>query len=143
MSVISDSVGKRGANRIPDIRAVQCLLNLTSNMLQSGLREKLRMNGLLDQATQDAIDLYQRKVMQSRNPDGRVDRHGGMIRRLETALPVMPAGSFSDPLWLKLACDEEAAGVKETSGRPWNHPRVLEYLSTAAVLSTIKDGAGG
>ncbi len=50
MSVISDSVGKRGTNRTPDVRAVQCLLNLTSNMTQSGLREKHWTNGLLDPA---------------------------------------------------------------------------------------------
>jgi hypothetical protein len=57
MSVISDSVGKRGANRIPDIRAVQCLLNLTSSMLQSGLREKLRMNGLLESSPRPRVPL--------------------------------------------------------------------------------------
>ncbi|HVZ31010.1 MAG TPA: TIGR02594 family protein, partial [Polyangiaceae bacterium] len=43
------------------------------------------------------------------------------------------------PLWLKVACDEEAAGVKEISGRPSNNPRILEYLGTAKALSKIKD----
>jgi hypothetical protein len=63
MGTIGNSVGKRGTNKKPDVRAIQCLLNLNSNMVQSGLRTKLAMNGVLDQATQDAIDLYQAKVM--------------------------------------------------------------------------------
>jgi hypothetical protein len=139
MSVISGSVGKGGANRRPDVRAVQCLLNLSSNRAQSGLTAKLAMTGALDEATQDAIGLYQRKVMKAKTLDGRVDAHGGMIRRLESGLPVMPAGSFANPPWLKVACDEEASGVKELSGRPSNNPRILEYLSTVSALSTIKD----
>ena len=113
MSVISESVGKRGANRKPDVRAVQCLLNLNANRVQIGLTARLAMSGTLDQTTQDAIDAYQRKVMKSPNPDGRVDTHGGMIRRFQIALPPMPAGTFSKPLWLKFACDEEKTGVKE------------------------------
>jgi hypothetical protein len=139
MSVISGSVGKGGVNRKPDVRAVQCLLNLKSNMAQSGLMQKLAMDGSLGKATQDAIDLYQRKVMKMPNPDGRVDSHGGMIWRLEGGLPLMPAGSFSRPLWLKLACDEEAAGVKEIAGRPSNSPRILEYLATVKDLATVDD----
>jgi uncharacterized protein (TIGR02594 family) len=55
------------------------------------------------------------------------------------ALPPIPAGTFSKPLWLKFACDEEAAGVKEVSGRPQNNPRILEYLSTARGLTKVKD----
>jgi uncharacterized protein (TIGR02594 family) len=139
MSVISASVGKGGTNRKPDVRAVQCLLNLNSNMVQSGLKAKLALNGSLDTVTQEAVDLYQRTVMKLPKPDGRVDSHGGMIRRLEAALPALPNGSFADPPWLKIACDEEAAAVKESSGRAANHPRILQYLATARGLATNKD----
>jgi len=97
------------------------------------------MNGLLDKPTQDAIDLYQQKVMKARTVDGRVDRTGGMIRRLVQALPPKPGGSYSAPPWLKIACDEEATGVTEKSGRPSNNPRILEYLTTAKHLATTKD----
>jgi hypothetical protein len=51
----------------------------------------------------------------------------------------MPAGTFSKPMWLKYACDEEKLGVKEVSGRAKNNPRVLEYLATAKHLATAKD----
>jgi uncharacterized protein (TIGR02594 family) len=139
VAAISASVGKGGANGKADVRAVQCLLNLSLNRAQMGLTTKLAMSGTLDPATQDAIDLYQRKVMKLAKPDGRVDSHGGMIRRLQSALPVMPAGPFTKPLWLKFACDEERAGVKELSGRPRNHPRILEYLATAKGLASVKD----
>ena len=139
MSLISGSVGRAGTNGKADVRAVQCLLNLNGNRAQMGLAAKLAMSGTLDRATQDAIDLYQRKVMNLPAPDGRVDPHGGMIGQLQAALPVMPAGPFSQPLWLKFACDEEAAGVKELPGRPRNNPRILEYLATAKGLATVKD----
>jgi hypothetical protein len=38
------------------------------------------MTGKLDQVTQDAIDLYQEKVVKAKKLDGRVDINGGMIR---------------------------------------------------------------
>ena len=139
MSVISGSVGKGGVNRKPDVRAVQCLLNLGTNRSRAGLTTKLALSGSVDKATQDAIDAYQRKVLRMSLPDGRVDAHGGMIRRLQGALPLVPSDSYSDPLWLKLACEEEKAGVKEVGGRPKNNPRILEYLATAKGLASIED----
>lgn len=138
-SVLSGSVGKGGMNRGPYVRAVQCLLNLSGNRVHSGMGSKLVMNGVLDKPTQDAIDLYQQKVMNMKRADGRVDKHGGMIRRLLQALPPKPSGSYSSPPWLKIACDEEASGVREKTGRPSNNRRIVEYLKTAAHLATIKD----
>lgn len=62
-----------------------------------------------------------------------------MIRRLVQALPPKPSGSYSDPPWLKIACDEEALGVVEKKGRPSNNRRILDYLATAEHLANIKD----
>jgi uncharacterized protein (TIGR02594 family) len=143
MSTIAGSVGKGGSNKKPDVRAVQCLLNLNANMVPSGRTTKLTMNGTVDKATQDAIDLFQAKVLKLAKPDGRVDARGGMIRRLEQALGPMPSGPFNTPRWLAIAHGEE--GIKESGTgtdlerRVLNSPRILEYLGTAAHLAKVED----
>jgi uncharacterized protein (TIGR02594 family) len=136
-NLIGGSVGKGGRNSSNDIRAVQTLLNLPNNMTLSGLKESLEINGKVNQATQDAIDLYQRKVMRTKIVDGRVDRSGGMIHRLEQGLPPMASLSFSQPRWLEIACAEE--GNREDPGRDKNNQRILTYLSSVGYLSTIDD----
>src|SRR3954447_24924475 len=147
--MISASVGKGAGgigNRKPDVRAVQCLLNLSANMVQSGRATKLPLSGNLDKDTQDAIDLFQTKVMKIARSDGRVDARGSTIRRLSSALGPLPSGPFTSPAWLTAAFAEE--GVKEIGGRPQNNPRILDYLATAAQLAKIDDtvavkGPGG
>jgi hypothetical protein len=120
-NLIGGSVGKGGRNNISDIRAVQTLLNLP------------------DKATQDAIDLYQRNAMQTKIVDGRVDRGGSMIFRLEQALPPMPSLPFSQPKWLEIACAEETTGIREQPGRDKNTQRILTYLSSVGYLAGIDD----
>jgi hypothetical protein len=61
-------------------------------MVQSGRAAKLPLSGSLDKATQDAIELFQTKVMKIARPDGRVDAHGSTIRRLSSALGPTPSG---------------------------------------------------
>jgi uncharacterized protein (TIGR02594 family) len=136
-NLIGGSVGKGGRNRSNDIRAVQTLLNLSTNMTLSGLKKPLETNGRIDKATQDAIDSYQRNVMRTKIVDGRVDRSGGMIHRLEQGLPPMPSFSFSQPRWLEIACIEE--GNREDAGRDKNNQRILTYLSSVGYLSGIDD----
>jgi uncharacterized protein (TIGR02594 family) len=138
-NLIGGSVGKGGRNNSNDIRAVQTLLNLPTNMTLSGLKKPLKTNGELDKATQDAIDLYQRNAMQMKIVDGRIDRSGGMIFRLEQALPPMPSHSFSQPKWLEIACAEETTGIRENAGRDKNNQRILTYLSSVGYLAGIDD----
>ena len=75
--------------------------------------------------------------MKAKVVDGRVDRSGGMIHRLEQGLPPMPSFSFSQPRWLEIACAEE--GNREDAGRDKNNQRILTYLSSVGYLSTIDD----
>jgi hypothetical protein len=81
-TLIGGSVGKGGLNKKNDVRAVQTLLNLPINMSLSGLKAPLETNGKLGKDTQDAIDLYQEKVMKPRkgHADGRVDVGRSMTR---------------------------------------------------------------
>jgi uncharacterized protein (TIGR02594 family) len=140
-TLIGGSVGKGGLNKLNDVRAVQTLLNLPINMSLSGLKAPLKTDGRLGKGTQDAIDLYQEKVMKPRKgqADGRVDRGGSMIVKLEQGLPPMPALPFSKPKRLQIASDEAKTGVQEKSGRADNNPRILEYLSSFTYLSELDD----
>lgn len=138
-NLIGGSVGKGGKNNENDIRAVQTLLNLPVNMTLSGLKNPLKTNGNLDKATEEAVDLYQRNVMKMKIVDGRIDRCGSMIFRLEQALPPMPDSSFSQPKWLEVACAEEKKGIREEGGRDKNNQRILTYLSSVGYLSGIDD----
>lgn len=140
---ISKSVG-RGAtakqgNQSSDIRVVQCLLNLERNRSDSSNTEpRLMLSGKLDDATQKAIDLYQRKALKIAEPDGRVDKGGGMIRRLAAALPALPNTAYIEPAWLKAAYGEEQAKVREAGPAhdfTTNTERILEHLETAKNLS--------
>lgn len=142
---ISKSVG-RGAtakqgNQSSDVRTVQCLLNLERNRAKSGnTAPKLQLNGKLDDATQDAIDLFQAKALKMAKPDGRVDKGGNMIRRLAEALPALPTAEYMEPAWLKVAYGEEKAKVREAGPAhdfTTNNARILEYLDTAKGLSKI------
>jgi uncharacterized protein (TIGR02594 family) len=138
-NLMGGSVGKGGRNNKNDVRAVQTLLNLPTNMALSGLKKPLEADGELGKATQDAIDLYQRNVMKMKIVDGRVDRSGSMILRLEQGLPPMPSLPFSQPKWLEIACAEEKGGIREEGGRERNNQRILTYLSSVKYLSGIDD----
>jgi uncharacterized protein (TIGR02594 family) len=148
MKVISKNVGKDGVNKAPDVRAVQCLLNLDTNRtLCSNTEPRLAVSGKLDTATQDAITLFQKNALKIDKPDGRVDPGGGMINRLQAAIPALPNGAFTEPRWLQIAYQEEQLEPKEKKGYDDNDDRILEYLRTASGLATqhvkvplLKDG---
>jgi len=94
-ALIGGSVGNGGLNKRNDVRAVQTLLNLPINMSLSGLKAPLKTDGELGKGTQDAIDLYQEKVMKPRKgqADGRVDRGG--VDDLQTRAGVASAAGLS------------------------------------------------
>ena len=134
------ATAKQG-NQSSDVRVVQCLLNLDRNRSDSGNTEpKLSLNGKLDDATQKAIDLYQTSALKMKEPDGRVDKGRGMIKRLAAALPGLPTTEYSEPAWLRVAYGEEKAKIREAGPAhdfTTNTERILRYLETASSLSTI------
>lgn len=137
MKLISKSVGKGGVNKASDVRAVQCLLNLDRNRTLCGnTTPKLAISGTLDAATQDAIGLFQKNALKIDKPDERVDPGGGMINRLQAALPALPNTAFSSPRWLEIANQEEQLGPKEKDGLDDNNERIITYLETASGLAT-------
>lgn len=92
---ISASVGRNGANRDADVRAVQTLLNGQS---QTQL-ERLVVDGDIGPRTIGAIETYQRKVLHFANPDGKVDPGGKTLTALNAAqVPHAPSATPTNPV---------------------------------------------
>ena len=73
------SVGRGGTNRKGDVRKIQKLLNAIFPATP------LKVDGLCGDKTIRRIERFQRRFM--RSPDGRVDRSGRTLRRLNQAAP--------------------------------------------------------
>lgn len=80
---IVESVGRDGANKKPDIRKIQKLLNAIFPATP------VEVNGECGPTTIRRIERFQRRFM--RTPDGRVDPGGRTLRRLNAAAPGMQA----------------------------------------------------
>lgn len=76
---ISASVGKGGSNSQKDTKVIQALLNV---YLRSINKEILKIDGKPGGNTNAAIGDYQKAVLKSLSPDGRVDPHGRTFRSL-------------------------------------------------------------
>ncbi len=69
---ISASVGRKGVNSPDDVSLVQRLLNSNLPVPPAPLLD----NGIIDGSTISAIETYQKKILGSKSPDGRVDPKG-------------------------------------------------------------------
>jgi len=93
MAAISGSVGKGGANRPNDVRTIQTLLNRNIAKLIPLL--PVTVSGACDPQTILMIEEFQRRVLQTQTPDGRVDPGGRTLKALDGgggATPSTPAG---------------------------------------------------
>jgi hypothetical protein len=82
---ITGSVGQGGRNAYDDVLLVQKMLNKNMHLL-SGVTP-VQESGAADQATLDAIAAFQRQIMHSTSPDGRVDPNGRTWRVLTGEQP--------------------------------------------------------
>ena len=85
MAKIGASVGAGGVNRPDDVKIVQTLLNL--NIARLAPLPPIEANGQCGPSTVEAITEFQRKVLGTTQPDGRVDPDGGTLARLSEAEP--------------------------------------------------------
>lgn len=129
---ITGSVGKKGDNKVEDVKIVQELFNKLGNNFKG--------SGKCGPKTIMAIRKYQRGLGFSK-PDGRIDPGGRTWQALsggtaveDTATASNEGGSgdtsggpMNKPRWISVAEGEK--GVKETKGAQHN-PRVLEYHAT-------------
>jgi putative chitinase len=81
---MAGSVGKNGRNERHDVKTVQILLNVHRGAL--GLPAPLAEDGGIGPNTLAAIETFQRQVVGTVNPDGRIDPGGGTLARLRAGL---------------------------------------------------------
>lgn len=82
---ITNSVGEGGKNTLPDVRAIQQLLNkwITPPLIITGA-----CNGTAEDITVKAIKKYQSEFVS--NPDGLIDPNGKTLRNLNTDWTLLP-----------------------------------------------------
>jgi uncharacterized protein (TIGR02594 family) len=85
----------------------------------------------------EAIEEYQRNSLRQR-PTGKIEASSTDMVCLRLPLGSYAAQTYTDPPWLKVACDEMQKGVKEARGLANNNADVLKYLSSAPRLGGIK-----
>jgi hypothetical protein len=105
---IAGSVGKGGANALADVLVVQHLLN---DWLASAGETLLPTSGTCGPLTIAAIEAYQKRVLGSTAPDGRIDPGGRTWNALSTCTGVIPV----------------------LSGARWWHANQAKYPNSAAL----------
>jgi uncharacterized protein (TIGR02594 family) len=156
--MILQSVGRGGVNLRADVELVQALIN--AKIAQLRPLRPLRVDGQVGARTIAAIEEFQRRVVGTDSPDGRVDRQGRTIaalrrssltagtrskeplgaRQLEAPAPKWLSIAVGEAAWLPVAFTED--GQKEKAGEKRNNPRILEYLRTLPYLADIETSKG-
>lgn len=82
---IAKTVGPNAANRLEDVKAIQVLLNL--NRARAGFDPALVDDDASGANTRAAIEAFQRTVIGTASPNGRVDPSGATLRELHAGMP--------------------------------------------------------
>lgn len=123
MSVIGASVGKGGINHKADVAIVQHLLNAHVRAL--GLAP-LGEGGRIDDDTIEAITRYQRMVLGTAAPDGRIDPGGGTLKALIAGRTVTPPPAAPAP-----ALAPAPAAGPALSGAAWWRANQARFPNSA------------
>lgn len=70
-------------------------------------------------------------------PTGLIEANGSAIVVLKTPLESYSDAEYTDPAWLKIACQEKRKNVREERGLDHNNADILKYLRTASGLSKL------
>jgi uncharacterized protein (TIGR02594 family) len=130
---IGQSVGRTGRNRPNDVDTVLHLVNV--HRRRTG-KVPLKPRKRVDDALIEAIEEYQRNSLRQR-PTGTIEAASTDLACLRLPLGAYTARDFTDPSWLKVACDERRKGVKEQRGLANNNSDIVKYLSSAPALGRI------
>ena len=142
----------------PTFGLIQTLLNKHAKRLQV---HPLRVDGQVGPKTLDAIEAFQRRVVNMQEPDVVVDPGGRTLKALAqwkeglSSNGRVPLGSRQTqdptPKWMGIAAGEAtwlgiATGEneqEELAGEAANNPKILQYLGTLPYLADIKTKTPG
>ncbi len=93
MHNIEASVGKGGVNRQADVNVIQTLLNACVGHLTP--HDPLPVTGVCDGLTIEVIEDFQRRVLKSESPDGRIDPGGPTLKALNASASSGPGKKFT------------------------------------------------
>ncbi|HKU42667.1 MAG TPA: hypothetical protein VJR89_31125, partial [Polyangiales bacterium] len=134
---IHQSVGRAGRNRPPDVDTVLHLINL--HRRRTGLTP-LSQRRKVDDEFVAAIEEYQRNSLRQR-PTGTIEPGKTDMACLRLPLGTYVAKDYTDPPWLKIACDEKRKNIRELPGLNANNPEILKYIATFPGLARIEYAA--
>lgn len=129
MPALTGSVGKDGVNHPADVMAVQA--RLIANLARLVPMAPCLVNGKCDPQTIALITEFQRRILGTANPDGRVDPGGRTWKALNAAGPAGSAEELAAAPWVRIARAE--IGTREVRGDKHN-PRIVEYIKTFSYL---------
>lgn len=135
---LNGSVGQGGRNNHDDVLIVQTLLNKNAHIVESIGR--VPEDGNLDDATKRAIVAFQRDVVRSASPDGRVDPNGRTFRVLTGDAPHGATVAF-----VQLTPDGQGYYLYSNQDRCWGTPSTvlsIRNLAAALVRAGIVIGVG-
>ncbi|MEH6814532.1 MAG: TIGR02594 family protein [Motiliproteus sp.] len=141
---IIGSVGIGGTNNPNDVKEVQKALNKLLSLIPptQRLAEDSKIGVRPENSkTVAAIRLFQKAVVGSSRPDGRIDVNGKTHRTVNTKLTAaaISASAVGTTIpWMKTALAE--VGQNEVAGKKAN-PRILEYFKSSKFWGT--DDSGG
>lgn len=135
---LNGSVGQGGRNNHDDVLVVQMLLNKNAHIVESIGR--VPEDGNLDENTQRAIIAFQRDVVRSSSPDGRVDPNGRTFRTLTGDTP-----HGANIAFVQLTADGSGYYLYSNIDRCWGTPSAIQSirnLAAALIRSGIEIGVG-
>lgn len=121
---IGASVGRDGVNELADVLIVQHLLN---GWLKTRGEPGLQADGDAGARTLAAITLFQRRVLQSPGPDGRIDPRGRTWDALSSWSP--PAALLSGATWWQANQGTYPNSAQVADLAPTFRRKVTEFLS--------------
>lgn len=117
---ISASVGRGGANRGEDVRAIQQLIN---DHLPTPLAP-LDVDGECGEATIGAIEEIQRRLLGMNPPDGRIDPGGATLQALNGGAPAQPHAAAS-------RFPDDVIAAAQAAHEKWNIPASITLAQWA------------
>jgi len=159
MKAIKQSVGNRGINNRTDVLVVQMLLNKSRHHLKPLMR--LKEDGQCGPITVGMIAEFQRRILQLKQPDGRVDPGRATFRKLlqsaeNSSLETAPASSsYNHRLFAVQACnarpapksrgDAEVSTSRQLSEADYQRAAALTGvgLATVKAVASVESSGGG